>query len=71
MFSRRKPDAFAAVHARKWDEVVAATSSANVNATDSTASQATLLHWVASEGHLPTLEHLLKCGADVAATDAG
>lgn len=30
---------------------------------------ATLLHWAVNEGHTPTVEHLLACGADVRLTD--
>ena len=30
---------------------------------------ATLLHWAVNEGHVPTVEHLLKCGADVRLRD--
>lgn len=30
---------------------------------------ATLLHWAVNEGHVPTVEHLLTCGADVRLRD--
>lgn len=30
---------------------------------------ATLLHWAVNEGHVPTVEHLLSCGADVRLRD--
>lgn len=30
---------------------------------------ATLLHWAVNEGHVPTVEHLLACGADVRLRD--
>lgn len=38
------------------------------NARDS-QYDATLLHWAVNEGHMPTVEHLLACGADVRLRD--
>lgn len=38
------------------------------NARDS-QYDATLLHWAVNEGHMPTVEHLLSCGADVRLRD--
>lgn len=42
--------------------------SIQANARDS-QYDATLLHWAVNEGHMPTVEHLLSCGADVRLRD--
>jgi hypothetical protein len=70
-FGNNKPstgELFQAAAEKRWGVLVAHVNRGNVNLADPTHG-APLLHWVAKEGHVPTLEHLLSVGANTRAVD--
>ncbi|CAN0025040.1 unnamed protein product, partial [Hapterophycus canaliculatus] len=65
---RSRVDVFEAINKGDWQKVKDNVVQGKANARDS-QYDATLLHWAVNEGHMPTVEHLLACGADVRLKD--
>ncbi|CAM9289384.1 unnamed protein product [Choristocarpus tenellus] len=65
---RGRVDLFEAINRSEWQKVKEAVTPGKANLRDS-QYDATILHWSVNEGHVPTVEHLLTCGADVHARD--
>ncbi|CAM9678096.1 unnamed protein product, partial [Discosporangium mesarthrocarpum] len=65
---RGRTDVFDAINRCEWEKVKELVTPGKANVRDSTY-EATILHWAVNEGHVPTVEHLLACGADVQAKD--